>query len=139
MKLHVLFLFLLFSVVGHTTVIVPAVEEETQVAKPANAIVSAIQTANSKLLASYFAPNITLSLPDKDDIYSKGQAEIIVRDFFMAQKVKSFAVINQGASKGGAQYTIGKLITQQGVYRTYFLVKQVDNAPQIQQLRFEKE
>ncbi len=103
-------------------------------------IASAIRTGNYKQIASYFNNNVDMTILSKEDVYSKTQAEIILKDFFIKNPPKSFVILHQGNSKEGAKYSIGSLMTTQGTsYRTYFFVKQNAGKFYIQELRFEKE
>ena len=43
---------------------------------------TALKSGNSKELAKYFNTNIELAILEKEDVYSKTQAELIVNDFF---------------------------------------------------------
>ncbi|HQW86479.1 MAG TPA: DUF4783 domain-containing protein, partial [Flavobacteriales bacterium] len=45
-------------------------------------VVAALGTGNSKELAQHFIPNIDLTVGGSSDVYSKAQAEQIVRKFF---------------------------------------------------------
>ena len=56
-------------------------ELEQQLVVP-DEIFSAIKAGNSKVLAKYFNSNVELVILDKDGVYSKTQAELIVREFF---------------------------------------------------------
>lgn len=102
-------------------------------------IASAIRMGNSKQLASFFNNTVDLTISNQEDIYSKAQAEVILRDFFTKNPPKSFNILHQGNSKEGAKYTIGTLATTQGNFRTYFFVKNIQGKFFIQELRFEKE
>ena len=103
-------------------------------------ISNAIRTGNAAEIARYFNTNVDLTIANQEEVYSKAQAEQILKDFFSKNTPRSFTLIHQGLSKEGAKYAIGNLTTQQGNnYRTYFFIKQVGRAEFIQELRFEKE
>lgn len=73
-------------------------------------------------------------------MYSKAQAEMVLKDFFSKNSPKSFTIIHRGVSKEGARYAIGTLTTTQGQnIRTYFFFKESGGMAYIQELRFEKE
>lgn len=63
--------------------------------KVPQAIFSAIENGNSKKLASYFNQNIDLLVIDKSGVYNKGQAGILIKDFFKVNRPNSFEVIQQ--------------------------------------------
>jgi len=100
-------------------------------------IASAVKSGNSKQLASFFYSNIELNIPGNEGIYSKAQAELILKDFFSKNQPKNFTIMHQGASKDGNKYTIGNLETGTGNYRTYFFLKKVGENFQIKELRVE--
>ena len=102
-------------------------------------IITAIKLGNSKELSKYLGPNVDLTIKDKEGVYSKAQAELIIKDFFRKNPVKSFQVIHQGESKVGSQYTIGKLITEKETFRTMIVIKKTGNKFIIQRLSFEIE
>ena len=47
-----------------------------------NKVVQAMKTGNSKELAEHFIPNLDLTVKEASDVYSKAQAEQIIRKFF---------------------------------------------------------
>lgn len=98
----------------------------------------AIQTGNSKELAKYFDASVEIIIGEKEETYSKAQAEMVLKDFFTKNKPASFKLIHNGSSQG-SQYGIGTLITDKGSYRTYILLKQKGETLFIQEIRFENE
>ncbi|MEO6903488.1 MAG: DUF4783 domain-containing protein [Bacteroidia bacterium] len=102
-------------------------------------IASAIQTGNSKKLSDYFIENVDLKIIDREDIYSKQQAEMILKDFFSKHPVKSFSIAHKSTIKNGAQYIIGSLNTTNEKFRIYFLIKTTDSQTLIQQFKIENE
>lgn len=99
-------------------------------------IISAIKSGNSSGLAAFFNANVELVILDKEDVYSKVQAEQIVKDFFSKNKPSNFTILHQGG-KEGAKYAIGSLVTNTGTYRVYFLIKNTGKKPVIHQFRIE--
>jgi hypothetical protein len=103
-------------------------------------ISNAIRNGNSSEISNFFNTNVDLTIGNQEEVYSKAQAEQVLKDFFVKNTPRSFTLIHQGLSKEGAKYAIGNLTTQQGNnYRTYFFIKQVGRSEFIQELRFEKE
>ncbi len=97
----------------------------------------AIKAGNSASLSDHFNENIELTILEKEGIYSRTQAEQIVKDFFAANNPKVFNLLHEGG-KGSAHYAIGELTTDKGTYRVYFLIKMINNQSYINQLRIEK-
>jgi len=101
-------------------------------------IILSLKSGNAKVLATYFNQNVELVIPEHDNVYSKAQAEQIVANFFVRNQPDRFNIIHQ-RGKEGAQYVIGNLVTRQGAFRVYFLLKKTDGKDIIHQLRIEKQ
>lgn len=99
----------------------------------------AIQSGNAKELAKYFDNTVEITIFEKEETYSKAQAEMVLRDFFTRNKPASFKIIHNGTSGQGSQYGIGTLITNKGTFRTYIYLKQKGATPFIEELRFESD
>jgi hypothetical protein len=102
-------------------------------------IATSIRSGNPKNISKYFIENIDLKIIDKEDVYSKQQAEMILRDFFGKHPVKTFTVAHKSEPKNGSQYVVGSLETSNGKFRTYFLIKTTGAQTLIQQFRIETE
>lgn len=100
-------------------------------------IANALRSGDAKSVTRYFGNTVDLTIGSQEEVYSKIQAEQILRDFFSKNAPRSFAILHKGESKEGARYAIGTLVTAQGTkYRTYFYIKQQGNSAVIQELRF---
>jgi len=99
-------------------------------------VIAAMKTGNSAAVARFFDKSVEISMPDKSNSYSKSQAELVLKDFFTSNPVKSFEIIHKGEN-AGSQYCIGTLQTKNGTYRTTIFMKQKDNSQVLQELRFE--
>ena len=102
-------------------------------------IASAIRSGNPKNISKFFIDNIDLKVIEQEDVYSKQQAEMILKDFFTKHPVKSYTIAHKSQPKGGSQYVIGALETLNGKFRTYFLIKTAGTQTLIQQFRIETE
>ncbi|HEX7494182.1 MAG TPA: DUF4783 domain-containing protein [Bacteroidales bacterium] len=107
-------------------------------AKIPEGIAIAIKAGNAAELSKYMNSTIELLLLDKEDFYKKNVAETILKDFFAEYQTKDFTIRHQGA-KNDAQYAIGNLKTEKGDFRVYFLLKKVDQALLIHQIRIESD
>ena len=99
-------------------------------------IINSLKTGNSKELSKFFNTNIDLTILDKQDIYSKTQAEIILKDFFVKNSPSNYTIIHQGGVEG-SKYVIGNLTTSTGTFRVTITIKNINNTQVIQQLRIE--
>ena len=103
-------------------------------------ISNAIRNGDSKQLATFFGSSIDLTVIDKENVYSKAQAEFVLKDFFVKNPPKSFNILHKGSSPEGTQYAIGNLITSNGKsFRTSFYVKNNNGKFLLQELRIETE
>ena len=100
-------------------------------------IILSLKSGNSKTLAKYFNSNIELQILDDENVYSKSQAELIVGNFFKKNPPTGFNIIHNGGTQD-AKYIIGNLITTQGTFRVYFLLKDKSGKPLIHELRIEE-
>ena len=100
-------------------------------------VVLAMKTGNSKELAMYFIPNIDLTVKESSDVYSKAQAEQILRKFFNENPPVDMVIEHSGVSKFGDQYFIGILRTRNAYFRVTFFLKKSEAEHQVKQLRIE--
>jgi hypothetical protein len=128
-KIYLVLLFQLFC-------IVPALPMQS-VTIP-EGIILAFRAGNAEELAKHFYNNIELIIIENEDVYSKNQAEQILRKFFTDHHPSSFNIIHEGG-KETSSYAIGSLSTSSGNFRVSFLIKNQDGTPLIHQLRIEEE
>lgn len=69
-----------------------------------------VKDSNSKEIAGYFESVIELEILDEDGEYSKAQAELILRDFFLKNPPVSVKVIHRLSSS--SNYIFGVLTVQ---------------------------
>ena len=100
-------------------------------------IIQSFKSGDAKTLSTYFNQNVELVVLENDNAYSKAQAQQIVNKFFISNPPESFNIIHQ-TSKEGVQYVIGNLVTSNGTFRIYFLLKKNDGKDYIHQLRIEE-
>lgn len=98
----------------------------------------ALKEGNAKDLSNYMNNNVEMVIIDKEGIYNKVQAEMILKDFFAKNPPRKFSLLHQGG-KADSKYGIGNLITSDNTYRVYFLLKITNGKSLIHQFRIEKE
>lgn len=101
-----------------------------------NEVISGIKAGNAAQVAKYFDNTVEISLPGNSNSYSKSQAEVVLRDFFKNNTVKSFTVIHSGENRG-SEFCIGNLITSSGTYRATVQMKQKADVQVLQELKFD--
>lgn len=103
-------------------------------------IANAIRSGEAKAISRFFGTSINLTIVNQEDLYSKAQAEQVLRDFFAKNTPRSFNIIHKGVSKEGAKFAIGTLTTAQGGnFRVYFYIRMTTSGESLQEIRFEKE
>lgn len=98
-----------------------------------------MKSGNFKTIASYFNSSVELNIPGADGLYSKAQAELLMKDFFAKNTPRNFSVKHDGVSQDGSKYSIGALETSAGTYRTYYYLKNTSGTFLIKELRIEKD
>lgn len=100
-------------------------------------VVSAMKSGNANQLSRYFDDRIDISLPGKNDNYSKSQGEMILKDFFINNDVKDFQIKHKGENNG-SQFCFGVLQTKNGNYRTKLYMKQKGDKQVLQEIGFQR-
>ncbi len=101
-------------------------------------VFKAIEVGDVEALSSHFSQSVELIMFEQEGIYSKQQANQILKDFFNKNRPSKFTILHQGGS-GASQYAIGKLETSNGNFRVHFHVKMDNDTPLIHQLRIQNE
>ena len=101
-------------------------------------ITKATQRGDANSLASFFNDRIELMLPEKSGVFSKEQAQFIMKDFFYDHKPTSFQINHEGV-RDNSSYVIGRYVCSKDQFRFYFLTKNVDNKTLIIQIRVDKQ
>ncbi|MCA1752431.1 MAG: DUF4783 domain-containing protein [Cryomorphaceae bacterium] len=99
----------------------------------------AVKSGNAKALAAYFTPGVNLTVDQKEDVYSREQAEVIMNRFFTNHLPSGFDIRHEGKSKLDDHFYIGDLTTGNGNYRVTFFMKKEEEGFKIRQLRIEPE
>jgi len=100
-------------------------------------VVQAMRTGNAAALSAQFIANIDLTIKETSEVYSRSQAEQIVRKFFNDHPPVDLVIEHSGVSKFGDEYFIGILRTRNGYFRVTFFLKKVGDAKLVKQLRIE--
>ena len=101
-------------------------------------VITAMKAGNSTDIARFFDNTVEINTPDKSNSYSKSQGELVLRDFFTTNVVKSFTVNHKGENSN-SQFCIGTLVTKNGTYRTTIYIKLKGDKQLLQTITFEKQ
>jgi len=127
----VLIIYGLFFFIG-------AKAQQAQVS-PVEDIVSAMRNSNTSTIAKYFDNIVPITINNTQSIYSRTQAEMVLKDFFNKNMPKDLTIINSGAPNNTSRFAIGDLTTSNGKYSIYILLRAKDNVFLLQEIRFNKE
>ena len=100
-------------------------------------VIDAMRMGDARELASLFIASIDLTVKEASDVYSKAQAEQILRKFFNENPPVDMVIEHSGVSKSGDKSFIGILRTRTGYFRTTFFLKKGEAGFQVKQLRIE--
>ncbi|MEM9053675.1 MAG: DUF4783 domain-containing protein [Bacteroidota bacterium] len=103
-----------------------------------NEIATAIKEGNSIQLAEHFMPSVDLTVGSAEDVYSKDQAEMILKRFFEDHEAVDFKLKHEGKSKLDDFYYIGTLKTNKGEFRLTYFLKKSEDIFMIKQFRIEE-
>lgn len=115
-----------------------SVTNKVMAQEPLQEVVQYIRGGNVTGMAKYLDKFVVITINNNQASYSSSQAEIVLKDFFNKNVVKSFEVAQGGNSGTTAQYAIGDLQTSSGLYQLYVVIKMHNNIFMIRELRFEK-
>lgn len=106
-------------------------------AQDISGISKAIQQVDAKSIAIHFSDNVDLKIPGTDGVFSKQQAELILKSFFDEGTIANYELKHQGKSKNESYYLIGSLTREKQLYRTYILLKKNGEKHQILEFNVE--
>lgn len=97
----------------------------------------AFSRGDEKAILMHSGDKLLLEIDKKESVYSKAQAEMILRDFFEKNRPTSFKLIFKGNSKGNSAYSVGILESQAKKYRITITLKENGSLFKIEQLKIE--
>ena len=98
-----------------------------------------LKTANTQEIAGNFASTVELIILSEEDVYSKTQAELILRDFFSKHQPASAKVIHLLDSNPNYRFAVVALKTTNGNFRVSFSLKDTGGNFLITDMRIELE
>lgn len=102
-----------------------------------NEISLQFKSGNAGEIAKNFNANIDFSIGDESDVYSKPQAEQILRDFFTKHNPQSSSVIHVINTNPNYQIGILSLETKSGKFRITVTFKKISGSFLITELRID--
>ena len=95
------------------------------------------KSANSKEISKNFSPSVELTINEEEDVYSKAQAEQILREFFTKNPPSSSAVVHLINTNPNYRFGVLALGTKNGKFRVAVTLKKTANTFFITELRIE--
>lgn len=78
---------------------------------PFDSIEKSFSTQNAKDIVALGKEKISISILEKDGVYSQTQGELVLNNFFKQYPVKSFSFIFKGKTTGSSSFAIGTLVS----------------------------
>jgi hypothetical protein len=100
-------------------------------------VVAALRAGSAEKMAKYFDNMVDVSVPGKSNTFSKGQAEMVLKDFFSLNRVKGFELEHSG-SNPSANFIIGTLLTSGGTFRTTVYMRMKGDKLLVQGVEFDQ-
>lgn len=102
-----------------------------------NDLLPHFKNGNAKEIAKNFAPSVELGILSDSDVYSKAQAEQILRDFFSKHIPVNATVVHVIDTNPNYQVGIVALATKSGKFRTTISYKKTSGTFYITELKIE--
>lgn len=96
-----------------------------------------LRNANTKELSKHFSSTVSLSLLNDEGVYSKVQAEIILRDFFNRNQPTEVNISQRLDSNPDFRYIVLSMSTSKQSYRISYKLVSESNTFKITELRIE--
>ena len=100
---------------------------------------AALKAGNAFKVSAHFDTKVDMTILEESDLLTKLEAEKMLYDFFYSHHPTDFKVLHHGESKSGSEYTIGKLITDNGTFRLSYYINKSNNSEHIQQMIIDAE
>ena len=90
-------------------------------------------------MSKFFNNTVELTINDNEGVYSKQQAEMMVKNFLANNQPKNIVIQHRGSSGQSAKYAIANYETSQAKFRVYVFMKDSGGGMLVHEMRFEKE
>ena len=112
----------------------------TSTKTPLEDMVNAIKNDRVTDLFKYFDNFVPLTINNAQSVYSRNQAEVVLKDFFDKNVPKEFDVMDNGSPDNNSKFIIGNLFATNNIkYNVYILIKLKDGNYLLQDFRLNKE
>lgn len=107
---------------------------------PLDALYGHFKTGNFKEIAKNFSSSVDLTVLDSEEVYSKAQAEQILREFFTKHPPVSYTKIHSVGNQN-VKYRFGVIVlqTKKGKFRVSISMNRIDSTYLIAELKIDSE
>ncbi|RVT99931.1 DUF4783 domain-containing protein [Mucilaginibacter limnophilus] len=102
-------------------------------------IADLFKSGNSAELSKHFAQSLDVTLLKEENVYSKTQAELVLKKFFEQNKPKAVKVLHRVNTSNTYRFGVLLLSTDKGNYRVSLTMNSIKGSLQIIELRIEAE
>lgn len=95
-------------------------------------ITTAFMKSDSENLGKQMANTLDLSIGSNDGTFGKQQAMVLLKDFFLKNKIKVFKIKHQGASNERTHYAVCDMHSEQKKWSVYVLLNKESKIIQLQ-------
>lgn len=108
-------------------------------ADPIDKVAELLKRGNTAELTKMLAPNITITLQNEENVYTRAQAGIVLDKFFGQNKPIGAKVLHRVNSS--ASYLFGVILvnTEKGAYRIACTLKEAEGSLKLIEIRIEPE
>ena len=99
-------------------------------------ILGAMKKGDAFKMSRHFDNLVEITLHERSNSYSRGQAEMVLNDFFSSTGIKNFEVQHKGQNNE-SEFCVGNLTTRNGAFRTIIIMKMKGDKKLLQQIKFE--
>lgn len=129
MKSTILLAFLLICVA-----VIPARAAQSDIV---NDLTAYLKSSDTRGISKHFASTVELIILNEEDVYSKVQAEIILKDFLYKHKPVSARLVHRLDSNPNYLFAVIELDTENGKFRTTISLKDTGGQFLITEMRIE--
>jgi len=102
-------------------------------------VIAQLKTGSASGMVKLFNNSVELTLLDAEGIFSKQQAEVMLKQFFTQYPPKNVNLQHKGSSSKGAMYAIAIYESASGKFRAYIFMKDSGNGMQVNEFKIERE
>lgn len=106
---------------------------------PYQEIEKAFDTNNEKLLVQYCGEKVMLNVLEKDGVYSRSQAQLVLKNFFSKAPNGDFSYFFKGKESTNDSFCIGEYKARSEDYRISINFKKINNSFIINSLNIDKD